>query len=242
MKWKWPKKRNINGAILNPCHWPLGENRKQSRKRWHTEHSQPQHLGTHSWCTAEELFPRSSSGREVAKHLQQIFRKVFSFHFVAISQASPPSDSLSGYQPRSLTLEVADKRFHVKTDRQNWQEPTATATWLQILVGTEPETKSPDLGWYKRHCLAWAAFFWHARSLSLGRAAGQCGITDLSPLVYPQQLKSLYHYWGYRTAIQSDYLVLQLKSQAIICHSHREHLSPFSQPLNECVPYTFSQL
>lgn len=76
-------------------------------------------LSTHSpniWAHIPGALLRNSSqapGKELAKHLQQIFRKVFSFHTAAISQASPPSDSLSGYQPRSLTLEVADKRFHI---------------------------------------------------------------------------------------------------------------------------------
>lgn len=158
MKWKWPKKKNIKGAILNPCHWPLGEDRKQSRKRCHAELPQPQHLGTHSWCTAEELFPSSREGTCKTSPANLQGRSSFSFHSAAVSQASPPSDSLSGYQPRSLTLEVANKRFHVKTARQNRQEPTATAAWLQVLVGTEPETKLPHSGRYKPNCPVWVSF------------------------------------------------------------------------------------
>lgn len=159
-KWKWPKKKNINGAILNPCHWPLEEDRKQSRKHWHAELPQPQRAASghtflvRRWGTP----PRLQGGNLQNISSKSSGRASFSFHSAAISQASPLSDSLSGYQPRSLTLEVADKRFHMKTARQNWQESTAIAAWLQVLVGTEPETKLPHSGWYRPSCPLWVSF------------------------------------------------------------------------------------
>lgn len=221
------------------CHsqpLPLASGRKQKAKQKVLARRAPAGPASghtflvHCWGT----LPKLQGGNLQNISSKSSGRSSFSFPSAATSQASAPSDSLSGYQPRSLTLEVADKRFHVKTDRQNWQEPTATAAWLQVLVGTEPETNCHTQGVQTQ--LPCLGSFWHVRSLGLGRAAGQCSNTDLSSLIYPQGLIRLYQCWGCGTAIQNNYLVLQLRSQAIICHSHREHLSPFSQPLNEWYP------
>lgn len=98
-----------------------------------------------------------ASGRELAKHVQQIFRKVLLLlslycHFPSFSS------------PR-LTFWLSAKEFGPWNgrqkvsceNRQNWQESTAIAAWLQVLVGTEPETKLPQSGWYKPSCPTWVS-------------------------------------------------------------------------------------
>ena len=107
MKWKWPRKKNINGIIFNPCHWPLGEDGKQSRKHWHAELPQPQQAASghrslvHSWRTL--LNPQGGNLQNISS--TSSVRSFFSFHSGFVSQDAPPSlISLFGYQPRSLTL------------------------------------------------------------------------------------------------------------------------------------------
>lgn len=157
MKWKWPQKKEYKWCHSQPL--PLASGRKQKAKqkalarRAPTAPASGHTFLVHCWGTLPKL--QGGSLQNISS--KSSGRSSFSFNSAATSQASPPSDSLSGYQPRSLTLEVADKRFHVKTDRQNWQESTATAAWLQVLVGTEPETKLLYSGWYKPSCPAWVS-------------------------------------------------------------------------------------
>lgn len=121
MKWKWPKKKKM-------CHFrtpPLASGRRQKAKQKALAGRAPAAPAGSIWAQIPGVQLKNSSqapGRELAKLLQQIFRKVlpllsFCCHFP--SSSTLRLVSLFGYQPRSLTLEVADKRFHMKTARQN---------------------------------------------------------------------------------------------------------------------------
>lgn len=117
-------------------------------------------------------------GRELAKHLQQVFRKVllllsFCCHF-------PNSSTLV-----SLTFWLSAKEFDPWRGRQTISHETGqlekqhsavTTTWSQVSAGRGPETKLLDLEWHKPS-LCWSGFSWNARHIHLGRAADRYNFT-----------------------------------------------------------------